>query len=154
MKLNRKAPYKIVPDLLEKSNKELSQLTSEYDAIKSNFGENIAESIEIVLNMISLKIELIKEQNNLVKCFYLILTNLQDEIKDKMFEIDKKLVSTNSYLEKSEGKENNSRDIEYVYKDIILLYLKEVYSSDEVENFMPSNEDNEKMNYEKRMYLQ
>lgn len=156
MKLNRKTPYKIVPDLLEKSNKELSQLTSEFDAIKSNFGENVAESIEIILNMISLKIELIKEQNNLVKCFYLILTNLQDEIKEKMFEINEKLVvSFNTYHLKHEEKEKekNTKDIEYIYKDIILLYLKEVYSSDEVENFMPNNEDSEKMNYEKKMYL-
>lgn len=148
IKINRKVPYKIVPDILEKSEKDVHLLSLEYEALKSTLSDSYLDSISIIISMINSKIDLIKEQNSLIKCLYLIFNNLEDEIKKKSVEMEKDLILS------SINSEDKTKHVEYIYKDLIILYLKEVYRYDELDQVMPSTDELEKMKLEMNSYIQ
>lgn len=148
VKINRRFPYKIVPDILEKSEKDVQSLAAEYEALKSTISDSFLENISIIISMITSKFDLIKEQNALIRCLYLIFNNLEQEIRKKSMEMEK------DSLLSSIGGDGKSKHIEFIYKDLIMLYLKEVYRYDELEQVLPSNDDLERLNYEKSLYLQ
>jgi len=68
--------------------------------------------------MLEIKIDLIEEQNKLIKYLYSIFTNLEPEIKKQ--EQEKNNKGSNQL-----NKEKRIINMEYVYKDMILKFIKE-----------------------------
>jgi len=71
-----------------------------------------------MFKMLEIKIDLIEEQNKLIKYLYSIFTNLEPEIKKQEQEKNHKGSNQLNNIKKIQN-------MEYVYKDMILKFLKE-----------------------------
>jgi hypothetical protein len=157
--LNKTFPYKIIEDLVEYSNSELKNIIKDLELAKSSLSEMIKENLRIIFDMIESKIELIREQNQLISNLYTIFGNLEKEIKEREQEAFKDSLTNNIHKEK-EYKSRTSNvvgslnsHIEFIFKDLILEFLKEVYRIDEVDDFSMSNEEKERLLNEKSNYV-
>lgn len=145
LKLHKKYPYMIISDIISISEGNLNQVKTEYDLLKQNLSENMKEKLNVILNMIDTKYELTTEQNNLIRCLYSFFNNLESEIKKKADEMDKDSFKMFS--------DNKGKHIEYVYKELIINYLKEVYKQDDLPMILPNKDELEKITEEKEKYL-
>ncbi len=145
LKLHKKYPYMIISDIISISEGNLNQVKIDYDLLKQNLSENMKEKLNVILNMIDTKYELTREQNNLIRCLYSFFNNLESEIKKKADEMDKDSFKMFS--------DNKGKHIEYVYKELIINYLKEVYKQDDLPMILPNKDELEKITEEKEKYL-
>lgn len=75
--LNKAYPYKLIDDILEQSNYEIKQITKELETTKSSLSEMIKESLQIIFDMLDTKIELIKEQNAMIRNLYNVFNSYE-----------------------------------------------------------------------------
>jgi hypothetical protein len=121
LSLHQEYPYYIIDDIISISEKEISDILSQIDGMTSSLTEIIKENLKIIFDMIYNKVELIREQNKLIMYLYTIFSNL-----------DKKDITngkTTNYIDKSKNYNK-----EYVYKEMIIEFLKEAYRTDEMVN--------------------
>jgi len=94
--------------------------------------------------MLETKIELVSEQNRLIKYLYTIFTNLEPEIKKQESEKTKDSNQLN--------KEKKSQHMEYIYKDMVLKFLKESSKTEEGSEQGLKMEEKERLNKMKEEY--
>lgn len=158
--LNKIYPYKIIEDLLEQSNNELKVIVKELDISKSSLSELVKENMKIILDMLESKLELITEQNIFIRDIYNLLGNLEKEVKERELSKNKELQLMNVTKEKNSKNNlssvNNTLNthIEFIYKDLILKFLKEVYRQEEQNDDLISTEEKERLQYERNTYIQ
>ena len=145
LRLHKKFPFMIISDILAYSELNIISIKKEYDIHKQNLSENIKEHLNVILNMIETKFDLTQEQNNLIKCLYALFSNLESEIKKKTDELDKESIKFYT--------DNRGKHIEYIYKELVVSYLKEVYKQDDLPFILPTKDEIEKVSVEKEKYL-
>jgi hypothetical protein len=139
LSLNQDYPFYIIDDLIAVSDKELIEVSKNIETMAASMTDSTKESLNIIFEMILNKIELITEQNKLIKYLYSVFVNLQKvEIKG----------TRNNYISSTENK-----NMEYVYKDMIIDFLKEVYRTDEDTGVM-THEKKETIEREKKSYIE
>jgi len=145
--LHKKYPYQITSDLIEKSNKDLANISRDLELTKASLSDIVRDYLAVIIRMIDSKIELVKEQNDLINNLYTIFTNLEPEIRKKEYEFNKDISNTSLH------KDSKNKHIEYVYKDIIIKYLKEVYRTDEAPDDILNQDEKERLLNDKINYI-
>ena len=95
--------------------------------------------------MLATKIELVTEQNKLIKYLYTLFTNLEPEIKRQE--------SLKSKESNQLNKESKPQHMEYVYKDMVIKFLKESSKLEEGSEKQLSTEDKIKLQKCKDEYI-
>jgi hypothetical protein len=148
--LNNTYPHKIIEDILTYSNNELKNITKSIEITKASMSEIIKENLSVLFKMIDTKIELISEQNNMIKNLYNMLSNLQKEVK---------AFYTNDLAQRKaiEGKDSANKHhiyghIEYLYKELIIKFFEDAHRG-RVQLKSTSLEEQEKNEVELDIYL-
>lgn len=161
--LNKNYPYMIIPDILDKSNVLVEAIKAEYISKKQNLSEFNKESLKTILRIVESKIDLILEQNKLIKGLYGLFNNLETNIRMNADELFKNKLSSSKFTNLN-GKNRNTgtyaeelttsgRHIEYIYKEMIISYLKDVFKQEELPDLLPPKEDYEMIKKCKEEYL-
>jgi hypothetical protein len=151
--LNKVYPYKIIEDILNYSNSELKNIAKNVELTKSTLSEMVREHLKIMFEMIETKIDLIREQNNMIRYLYNIFTNLESEIKAKFVEDNSSYKNSEDNRSMKSGKSSMGNHVEYIYKDLIIKFFEDAYRGGKgnVKNF--SIEERERMQSEQNNYL-
>lgn len=120
-------PYKITQDILNDSNEKMESIWKTIDKIKSQQTETVKNDLKIIYQLIETKLNLIDEQNKMIKIIYSLLSCLKEEDVKLYFQDKNKIKESFSSIVKDDVNEN----IEYIYKDIIINLLKETYKEEE-----------------------
>jgi hypothetical protein len=123
LSLNEQYSYYLIEDVIAISEKEISEILSNIDGMTSSLTEIIKENLRIIFEMIYNKVELIREQNKLILYLYTIFSNL-----------DKKDIINGKPTNYIGNEKNKTYNKEYIYKDMIIEFLKEAYRTDEIVN--------------------
>lgn len=146
--LNKTYPYKIIDDLLDYSSNEIKILNNDLNLMKSSLSDMVKDNLKIVFEMIESKIELLQEQSLLIRHLYNIFTNLESEIKDK---------EGKSYADSSNSnnvcKPKKSIHIEFIYKEMIIKFLTEVYRVEPEKGYLMGTEEKERLERERLLYI-
>ena len=125
--LNTYKPYSTLDDLLLESNKELIVVKDFLENINTQQGETIKNELKIIFELINEKINLMEQQNKMIKIFDTLLNNLNEsdvknyvqekETNDEVTESDPNTLIMDEY----------KKEKYYIYKNIIINLLKETY---------------------------
>ena len=125
--LNTYKPYSTLDDLLLESNKELILVKDFLENINTQQGETIKNELKIIFELINEKINLMEQQNKMIKIFDTLLNNLNEsdvknyvqekETNDEVTENDPNTLIMDEY----------KKEKYYIYKNIIINLLKETY---------------------------
>ena len=125
--LNTYKPYSTLDDLLLESNKELILVKDFLENINTQQGETIKNELKIIFELINEKINLMEQQNKMIKIFDTLLNNLNEsdvknyvqekETNDEVTESDPNTLIMDEY----------KKEKYYIYKNIIINLLKETY---------------------------
>jgi hypothetical protein len=139
LSLNQEYPYYIVEDLIAISDKDIIEVSKNIETMAASMTDSTKESLNIIFEMMLNKIELITEQNKLIRYLYKVFVNLEKaEVKG----------NRSNYINSTENK-----NMEYVYKDMIVDFLKEVYRTDEDTGVL-THEKKETIEKDKKSYLE
>ena len=125
--LNTYKPYSTLDDLLLESNKQLIVVKDFLENINTQQGETIKNELKIIFELINEKINLMEQQNKMIKIFDTLLNNLNEsdvknyvqekETNDEVTENDPNTLIMDEY----------KKEKYYIYKNIIINLLKETY---------------------------
>lgn len=118
-------PFKLTQDILNDSNEKIESIREAIDKIKAQQTETVKNDLKIIYQLIETKLNLIDEQNKMIKIIYVLLSSLKEN-DVKLYFQDKNKVKE-SMLTSSTVKDDVNDNIEYIYKDIIINLLKETY---------------------------
>ena len=125
--MNKYNPGMIVEDLLNNSDKEIDKIKTKIQYTKYTLTQRELSELSDIYRMLENKIALLIEQNSLIKSLYSILSTFKQQIIQR-----EKLIA-------KEKKYKNIPDIEYIYVQYILNFLKEVHKTDNFDlNFSSS----------------
>jgi hypothetical protein len=156
IELNNLYPYKTIDDLLKISYSEINSIKNDIATAETTLSEVVKNSLQIIFDIIYNKIDLIEEQNFMIKSLYNILTNLDSEIHHKILNDSQVKIGNSSVLEYLKKKINKSApDMETIYKELILSFLKDASSTGDKESKVKSTQDElDRIEKEKRAYLE
>jgi len=143
LSLNQEYPFYIIDDIIALSEKEINDVMRNIDSMTSSLTEMIKENLKIIFEMINNKVELMREQNKLIKYLYTILVNLDKEVIKK---------NKNNFIGLEEKYKNMNK--EYIYKDMIVEFLREVYRTDESFNEPSSHFNKDVQEAKKKEYIE
>lgn len=118
-------PFKLTQDILNDSNEKIESIREAIDRIKAQQTETVKNDLKIIYQLIETKLNLIDEQNKMIKIIHVLLSSLKEN-DVKLYFQDKNKVKE-SMLTSSTVKDDVNDNIEYIYKDIIINLLKETY---------------------------
>ena len=125
--LNAIKPYSTLDDLLLESNKELIIVKDFLENINTQQGETIKNELKIIFELINEKINLMEQQNKMIRIFYTLLNNLKEnDVRNYFQEIETKEEVTDDDPNTLIIDEYKNEKY-YIYKNIIINLLKETY---------------------------
>ena len=126
--LNTYKPYSTLDDLLLESNKELIVVKDFLENINTQQGETIKNELKIIFELINEKINLMEQQNKMIKIFYTLLNNLnENDVKNYVQQKETNEEVTDNNDPNTLIMDEYKKEKYYIYKNIIINLLKETY---------------------------
>ena len=126
--LNTYKPYSTLDDLLLESNKELIVVKDFLENINTQQGETIKNELKIIFELINEKINLMEQQNKMIKIIYTLLNNLNEsDVKNYVQEKETNEEVTDNNDPNTLIMDEYKKEKYYIYKNIIINLLKETY---------------------------
>ena len=89
-------PFKLTQDILNDSNEKIESIREAIDKIKAQQTETVKNDLKIIYQLIETKLNLIDEQNKMIKIIYVLLSSLKEN-DVKLYFQDNSLVNTGRF---------------------------------------------------------